>query len=334
MGGRRLRSVDLFAGAGGLSQGLGRAGLAVTAACEWDDDACDTYSKSHPRTEVFRCGLEECLPELAKLNGSIDIVAGGPPCQPWSSGGKRLGAADPRDGLPLFRKTVGAVGPTAFLLENVAGLASRSRAAQLVELVSSFEAMGYTVTWRVLNAAQYGVPQKRMRLVVVGIRGAAFEFPQPTHGPGRAPYVAARSVLDPMVPLGEPNASVVRYAKSPDLRATPYGGLLWNGGGRPINLDEPAPTLLASMGGNKTPWVDTEGVVVEYHAHLMSGGTPRVGRVPGARRITPAEAAAIQTFDEDTVFFGARSSQYRQIGNAVPPRLAEHVGRALVAQLT
>jgi DNA (cytosine-5)-methyltransferase 1 len=329
----RPRAIDLFAGAGGLSQGMGRAGLTVTAACEWDDDACDTYAKSHPRTEVFRCGLEECLPELARLKGTIDVVAGGPPCQPWSSGGKRLGAADPRDGLPLFRKTVRAVQPTAFLLENVAGLASRERSGQLDELVSSFRAMGYTVAWRVLNAAHYGVPQKRMRLVVVGMQGRAFEFPQPTHGPGRKPYVAARSVLDPTAALGEPNASIVTYAKSPDLRTTAYGGLLWNGGGRPINLDEPAPTLLASMGGNKTPWVDTEGVVVEYHAHLMAGGAPRCGRVPGARRITVAEAAALQTFDPSTVFFGARSSQYRQIGNAVPPLLAESVGKALVAQL-
>jgi DNA (cytosine-5)-methyltransferase 1 len=206
-------------------------------------------------------------------------------------------------------------------------------ADRLDSLVSQLEMAGFKVTWKVLNAAEFGVPQKRKRLVMVGLRDRAFEFPEPTHGPGRLSWVPAGTVIEALVPRGEPNPSIVTYAKVPDLRTTPYGGLLWNGGGRPINLEEPAPTLLASMGGNKTPWVDTDGLVVDYHAHLAAGGAPRRGRVAGARRISVAEAAALQTFDEDTVFFGARSSQYRQIGNAVPPRLAEHIGRALVAQL-
>jgi len=108
---------------------------------------------------------------------------------------------------------------------------------------------------------------------------------------------------------------------------------VYNGGGRPIDLTEPAPTLLASMGGNKTPWVDSYGIVPEYHAYLMAGGKPRSGRVPGARRITVDEAALLQTFPVGSYFAGPRSSCYRQIGNAVPLLLAEAIGLALVAQI-
>src|SRR5690606_7733132 len=120
----------------------------------------------------------------------------------------------------------------------------------------------------------------------------------------------------------------------PSLRPNPYHGQIFNGGGRPIDLDAPAPTLLASMGGNKTPWVDADGIVPEYHAHLSAGGRVRSGQVPGARRITVEEAAGLQTFPTGMRFSGSRSSQYRQVGNAVPPRLARAVGASLLRALT
>ena len=123
------------------------------------------------------------------------------------------------------------------------------------------------------------------------------------------------------------------YARRPSLRPNPYHGHLYNGGGRPIELSRPAPTMLASMGGNKTPWLDTLGIVPRYHAHLMAGGAPGQGTVPGARRITVSEAALLQSFPTGAHFAGRRSSQYRQVGNAVPPLLAEQLGHALRQQL-
>lgn len=333
-------AIDLFAGAGGLSLGLSDAGFDVVAASEWNVDACDTYAKHHPRTELVEGDI--AATSWRAWRGHVALVAGGPPCQPWSSGGKRLGEEDPRNGFPQFLRVLREVQPPAFLIENVAGLARSSRAAYLRSLLDSLAELGYNVQSQILNAADYGVPQKRHRLFIVGLRGVAFRFPKATHGPGRRwTWRAAGTVLRVNRVIGEQNDAIVTYAKAPDLRPDPYDGHIFNGGGRPIDLSRPSPTLLASMGGNKTPWVDTAGLVPDYHAHLMLRGTPRSGVVEGARRITVAEAALLQSFQvpevhgsEGIVIAGRRSSQYVQVGNAVPPRLGAVIGRALLRQLS
>jgi len=324
--------LDLFAGAGGLSLGLEDAGLDVVAAAEWDDDALTTYAKSHPGADLLPGDIAQV--DFRAFRGAIDVVAGGPPCQPWSDGGKGLGHDDPRDGFPKFIEAVRVIAPRAFLIENVAGLTRGARRVHFLRIMSDLEKLGYEVTEQILSAADFGVPQRRKRLFIVGTRSGGFSWPDPAHGAAADQrWRVAGDVLSKETVLGEPNGSIVTYAKRPDLRPSPYDGLLFNGGGRPIDLTDLAPTLLASMGGNKTPWVDTLGVVPGYHASLLAGGEPLIGVVPGARRITVAEAAALQTFPEDMIFAGPRSSQYRQIGNAVPPSLARAVGRALVACL-
>jgi DNA (cytosine-5)-methyltransferase 1 len=323
-----LTVLDLFAGAGGLSLGLEESGMEVVAAAEWDGDALASYAKSHPAASLYPGDIADA--DFRELCGSIDVVAGGPPCQPWSDGGKGLGHDDPRDGFPPFVKALRIIQPKAFLIENVAGLTRGTKRPHFLRLLSELEDLDYKVSDQVLTAADYGVPQSRKRLFIVGVRSGSFTWPRPTHGPGAPdPHRVAGDVLSVNETAGEPNPSIVTYAKRPDLRPSPYDGLLFNGGGRPINMTELAPTMLASMGGNKTPWIDTREIVPEYHAHLMSGGAPRIGTVPGARRITVTEAAALQTFPKGTEFAGARSSQYRQVGNAVPPLLARAVGQAL-----
>jgi DNA (cytosine-5)-methyltransferase 1 len=336
----RLPIVDVFAGAGGLSIGLERAGFSVVRAVEWLRDACETFSGRHPAAEVYESDIATM--SFRHLRGNVAVVVGGPPCQPWSTGGKRLGVTDPRDGFPQFIRVLREVEPEAFLVENVAGLVRGSKRPYFWQLHDALEgllaldeltSLGYRVAWQVVNAADYGVPQKRQRLLMVGMRHGRFEFPQPTHGPQAAQsWVPAGAVIGPE-PYGEPNTAIITYARNPDPRPDPYDGQVYNGGGRPIDLGRPSPTLLASMGGNKTPWVDTLGVVPAYHQHLLAGGAPRSGQVPGARRITVAEAARLQTFPDGMRFAGKRSSQYCQVGNAVPPRLAEMIGRALAEQL-
>ena len=326
-----MRSLDIFAGAGGLSLGLEAAGFEIVAGVEIDPDACETFAKAHPAAEVV-CDDVSLLP-FQTWAPRVDVLVGGPPCQPWSTGGKRLGDADPRDGWPIFLQALEAIRPRAFIAENVAGFAAGARKPHFDTLTERLSSLGYNVTARVLNAADYGVPQRRLRLLIVGTERGGFEFPTPRFGVGtEKPWRIAGDAIGPE-PVGNPNPSIITYARRPDIRPNPYDGHVYNGGGRPIDLSKPARTLLASMGGNKTPWVDTLGIVPEYHAHLLAGGVPRTGQVPGARRITVEEAALLQTFPRGMHFAGPRSSCYRQIGNAVPPMLAEAVGEQLLRHL-
>jgi DNA (cytosine-5)-methyltransferase 1 len=327
----RVPAIDLFAGAGGLSLGLETAGFDIGAAVELDAAACATFRAHHPAARVMQEDIATI--DFRAMRGSFGLVAGGPPCQPFSVGGKRLAAADPRNGVPQFVRAVGELRPAAFLMENVGGLVTGAKKAYFLGIVARLEALGYDTEWAVLQAAEYGLPQLRRRLLLVGMRQGRFRFPDPPLAP-RSALPAAGTVLDPDQPSGPPNRAIVTFARRPVLRPSPYHGHLYNGGGRPINLARPAPTLLASMGGNKTPWLDTMGVVPAYHAHLRAGGPPRSGLVPGARRITVQEAARLQGFPPGTAFSGGPSSQYRQVGNAVPPVLAEHVARALIQQLS
>ena len=300
------------------------------------EDAARTYEAIHG-VDVDRRRLED-IPahELIAMRGTVEVVAGGPPCQPWSTGGLRRGHADERDGFTAMFRALDLIRPQAFIIENVAGLErGRTRPYFLDLLAVLRDELGYQVAARTLNAADFGVPQQRLRLFIVGMRDEGFAFPEPTHGPGRPePWRTAGQVLR-AEPAGEPNPSIVTYAKRPDLRPSPYDGLLFNGGGRPINLDAPARTILASAGGNKTPFVDTLGIVRPYHRELLEGGAKcvRSGIVPGARRITVTESAALQSFAPRTEFHGKRSTQYTLIGNAVPPRLARAVGVAVHAAI-
>lgn len=327
----RMRVIDLFSGAGGLSIGFANAGVDIVAGAEWDPDCCETFAKAHPGVHVLEGDVSAM--DFTRWRDEVDLVIGGPPCQPWSTGGKRLGAGDDRDGWPAFLAALDQVQPVAFVAENVAGFTAGKTRPRFEALVRELEERQFAVSAKVLNAADFGAPQNRQRVFIVGSRKGGFTFPRPSRGPNRRwPWRAAGELVNE-TPFGEPNPSIVTYARTPDLRPSPYDGQLFNGGGRPIDLKSPAPTLLASMGGNKTPWIDTLGIVPEYHEHLMAGGKPRSGLVPGARRITVEEAAMLQTFPSGVQLAGTRSSRYRQVGNAVPPLLAEKLAWAILRHL-
>ena len=327
-----VRGIDLFASAGGLTLGMKAAGVNTVCAVEIDPHRTRTYSAHTPEAQIITSDVQQV--EFGKYRGKVELVYGGPPCQPFSSGGLRKSHTDDRNMIPEFIRAVREIEPEAFVMENVPGLVAGDRMRYLSEVIEKLEDLGFSLAWQVLNATDFGVPQKRRRLFVVGLRKAQFEFPKPTHGPGTLnPHVRVRDVLTGEL-LGEPNAAKVCYAKNPDLRPRPYDGHVFNGGGRPINVDEPCHTILASAGGNKTHFFDTLALVSEYHAHLRGGGKPRTGTLPGARRLTVTESAILQTFPKDMVFCGPRSAQYHQIGDAVPPLLAAAIGRAVLAQLS
>ncbi len=325
--GNVMRGLDLFSGPGGLSLGMKAAGIAPIVAVEKNRDAAETYAAHTPEAEHL-CGDIRAF-SFTEYKGKIDVVYGGPPCQPFSSGGLRHGKADARNMFPEFFRVLRETQPAAFLAENVPGLATSHRLQYLAGLLVEFETLGYTVTWQVVSAADYGVPQKRRRLIIVGMRDGEFWFPKPTHGPeGRLPHVASGTVVLKDRPFGEPTDCPVIYAKCPDPRRSPYAGHVYNGGGRPLDLACPCHTILASAGGYKTHWVDTQDIAPEYTAHLLKGGMPREGFVPGARRLTIEESALLQTFPQGMQFAGSRSSQYSQVGDAVPLGLSRALGVA------
>lgn len=322
----KFSTLDLFAGAGGLTLGFKDAGFECSAAVEIDSASVQTFSSHTPSATIFEEDI--CNITLENYKGEVDVVIGGPPCQPFSSGGLREAENDLRDMVPEFIRAIEEVHPRAFVMENVPGLSIGERIEYFGRVILEFRNLGYNVSWKVLNAEEYGVPQKRRRLFIVGMKDGQFEFPEPSHGIGKEKIIVAGDILS-IDPKGEPNLSKITYAKKVDLRPSPYHGLLFNGGGRAINLAEPAPTIISSAGGNKTHFLDCLNVVPKYHSYLMGGGKPKDGEVPGARRITVVESALLQTFPGTLTFAGGGSAQYRQIGNAVPPRLASAIAHSL-----
>ncbi|MEB3831036.1 DNA cytosine methyltransferase [Phormidium sp. CCY1219] len=324
-------AIDLFAGAGGLSLGLHMAGWNVTTAIENEKWAIATYQQNFPATHLITKDARKI--DFTQFQG-IDLVAGGPPCQPFSVAGKQLAKADPRDRVPEFIRAVKEIRPPAFLMENVPGLQTTKHIEYSQWLYREFRRLGYSVYIDVLDAASYGVPQHRDRLFFVGFLGKClFEFPEKTHGKGTPnPYISAGEALAD-VPADEPNTAKVTYAKNPVLRPSPWAGMLVNGQGRPINLNEPCRTIPATAGGNRTPILDPDGILLEYHQYLMKGGMPKSGTVEGVRRLTVRECARAQSFPDTFTFVGSKTAQYKQIGNAVPPKLAKAVAEAIYHSL-
>jgi DNA (cytosine-5)-methyltransferase 1 len=332
--------ASLFSGAGGLDLGFTEAGARGLWAVDFDPDAVSTYRR-HIGDHI------ECADVSAIPMDSVerpDILIGGPPCQGFSVAG-HMRPDDPRSRhVWSFLNAVRRLKPDAFVMENVKNLAVNKRWAMVLQrLVQQAENAGYTTRVDVLNAREYGVPQARERMFLVGVREGTPHRPAPIVGER---LTTVRDALSPLPPVGKPgNDSLctarITPALRPILRRSPFAGMLFNGKGRPLDLDAPAGTLPASMGGNRTPIVDQDQLdgladtcwAVEYHRHLQAGGAP-VTRVPTRlRRITVQEAAAIQTFPIDWRFAGRQSSQFRQIGNAVPPLLARAVAKQVLMDL-
>jgi DNA (cytosine-5)-methyltransferase 1 len=205
----------------------------------------------------------------------------------------------------------------------------------------------YLTKMVVLNASEFGVPQNRERMFIVGVDRARFPGSAEDFGLFVESHLNLHKCKPPRIGdliriLGRPGApgnertcaAKVTFCKNPVMRKSPYAGMLFNGAGRPLSADGLSSTLPASMGGNKTPIVDdaevfegTRSFVEGYHARLCKGMPPANGTAPARlRRLTVDECLAIQTFPADYVLSGPRSAQFRQIGNAVPCKLAEAVG--------
>jgi DNA (cytosine-5)-methyltransferase 1 len=329
--------ISLYSGCGGLDIGFYLAGFTPVWANDIDKHATNTYSELFPEHKVTTGSLlNQELPD----DRDIDLVIGGPPCQGFSIAGK-MDPNDPRSKhVWNFMNVVDKVSPKGFVMENVKSLAVNSRWKELIiNLEKEAERMGYKTKLIVLNASHFGVPQARERMFLIGLKEGEFVEPEPLT---KAKPVPLRSIFSELPAYGEVGnngicTAKITTAKNPVLRRSPFAGMLFNGQGRPLNLDMPALTLPASMGGNRTPIVDQHQVsnpkgsswITSYHAHLRNGGQPHNDVPNTLRRITVEEAAAIQTFPKGMKFYGTQTTKFRQIGNAVPPLLAYHVALAI-----
>jgi len=322
--------VSLFSGAGGMDLGLSQAGFKTIWANDVDHGACHTYRQNfgdHIICKSIRDIPSEDIP-------NSDIIVGGPPCQGFSVAGK-MDLADPRSQLVWeFCRVVIEKRPQYFIMENVAALSTNPKFNILHDaLIRTFKENGYTVKFRTLNSQDYGVPQSRERFFILGSLEAPIWFPDPINA--RIPVREAIRDLQPPVKLT--CSAKITLSPTPIMRKSPYAGMLFNGG-RPLDPDRPSCTLIASMGGNRTPLIEqnilddpaAESWIRKLHSEIERLDVSKVV-IPGyLRRLTVDECARLQGFPDDFVFTGSFSQQYHQIGNSVTPPLAKHIGRTLM----
>ncbi len=343
-----LNAISLFSGAGGLDVGFESAGFSTVFANEFDHDAAEAWRINRPDFShvMVEGDINHHINNLYAFSGT-DIIFGGPPCQGFSVAGK-MDPNDTRSKLVWkFMEAVEIVRPKIFVMENVAALGLLAKWEQVRQgILLKGKELGYGVTFKVHHTPDYGVPENRDRVIFLGVRsdvGSIARFYDRLAQHKEAPVTAREVILSAGRYGSRENPQTctanVTLASHPVMRRSPYAGMLVNGAGRPIDLDGIAPTLPASMGGNKTPIVDEEALhsistpnwFATYHAGLLDGTmTPATSIIPSTvRRLTIKECSAIQTFPVNYKFSGRKTKQYKQIGNAVPCRFARAVALAV-----
>ena len=361
-------SISLFTGAFGLDLGMEAAGFHTVTVVEKDHDAAKTILLNRPDLkesavprEIEKLSSQRLLEEggrFLKLGralqvGEVDLVTGGPPCQPFSTAGKRGSVMDPRGSLFMeFIRVVKEVQPRFFLMENVKGLLSapiRHRpinergknhppladdempGSALRVVLSEMKQLGYKVVYNLLEAADYGVPQNRERVVFIGSRdGETATFPLPKYCQDGQHLPKWRTLRDALTGLVDRESEFISYSENrlkylrlleagqnwrhlpEELKKEAMGGAYDSGGGkvgfyRRLSWDKPSPTITTSPHQKATDM-----------CHPVE-----------LRSLTVRESAKIQTFPDDWIFSGSISSKYKQIGNAVPVLLAKEIGTYL-----
>lgn len=338
--GKRYSVAAFYSGAGGLDLGFEWSGYEILLANDIDPVAIET----HRRNSRAKVAVAQDITTLdLKPALGVDVVIGGPPCQGFSVAGK-MDPKDPRSKhVWTFLEKVSQLKPRAFVMENVKNLYENRRWSTLREdLVAASRLLGYSTRLVLLNAADFGVPQSRERMFLIGVRGG---LEVPSIAPSnRQTRVSVREALSELPRYGQVGnntfcSAKITAAANPVLRRSPYAGMLFNGAGRPLDLDRPSTTLPASMGGNRTPIVEqnlleggVDSWIKQYHEHLWNGGPPLPFEEPVSRdlrRLTVEEAAVLQGFPVGMKFSGPVSAQFRQIGNSVAPPVAAAVASYL-----
>ena len=383
-----MKSIELFSGTGGLALGLQMSGFDHEALFEWDQDSCDNLryniSTGNPALRNWSVIQEDvravCYDKFA---GRIQLVAGGPPCQPFSLGGKHQAYRDRRDMFPEAVRAVREIQPRAFLFENVRGLLRKSFSSYFnyillqlqhpeivkkdgmdweehLEILEKHHTSGqdhglsYRVVFRPLNAADYGVPQIRQRVIIVGFRGdlnIRWSFPKPTHSQDALLYSKwiSHSYWDEFG-ICPPENNPLSASRERELRRLAENGDLlprWKTVRDAIgDLPDPCEKRAAlypnhefrdgarSYAGHSGSRIDEPSKAIKAGAHGVPGGENTVILEDGTLRYyTVRESARVQTFPDNYFFSASWTESMRQIGNAVPVRLAKIIGDSVREQM-
>lgn len=382
-----MKAVELFAGAGGLGMGMSKAGFRPTQIVEWDRWCCDTIRENRKTGKgiVGRWPLptEGDVREVdfRRLRGQIDLVSGGPPCQPFSLGGKHRAHHDSRDMWPEAVRVVRETAPRAFIFENVKGLTRASFANYLAYIVHQLTypeikrlaeeqwyehlarlerhhtsgsdiGLRYNVVWQVLNAANYGVPQRRERVVFVGFRadtGIAWSFPEETHSLDALLWEQCRTSHywdRHRVARGERQLDCRLYNRGMKLLTEPTAKPWRTVRDAIADLPEPLDGAAASIAnhryqpgarsypGHTGSPLDEAAKTLKAGVHGVPGGENMLARPDGSvRYFTVRESARLQTFPDDYRLHGSWTEAMRQLGNAVPVELARAIGENVASRL-
>ena len=338
-----MKIIDLFCGIGGLSLGFEQAGFEVCAAVDMWADAVKTYNHNRKEKVAKVISVEDFNEkELSSIIATEKItgIIGGPPCQGFSTVGKRE-IDDPRNKMYLeFYKAVKLVNPDFFVIENVKGMLTLNKGAFVKDLLKRFGAdgLGYTISYQLLNAADYGIPQNRYRVFYVGIKNKKFVFPEP--------FDYKLTAKDGISDLE--GATQEKYGSEPqnDFQRAMRGNIK-----KPLNQDytthtEKTISIISQVpdGGNIRDLPEEIWHVRKYNKAFERMGTFKPSNTidTGHRNYfhysepripTVRESARIQSFPDSFEILGTRGSQYKQVGNAVPPMLSKIIAERIKTEL-
>lgn len=338
----RPKVLDLFSGCGGMSLGFEQAGFDIKLGIDNWSDALSTFKKNHKNSNTYEADLSKLNPSDFDI-GKIDVVIGGPPCQGFSIAGKRIIEDERNDLYKSFVKFVSFFKPKVFVMENVPNILSMGNGSVKNKIISDFSNLGYNVVCKVLIASDFGVPQKRKRAFFVGIMGESkFHFPS----------VEKKQIVNSKDAISDlPDTSIVDNSNYPQACNSDYqrkmrhdsSGLFNH---QLTNHKEKTVEIISLVpdGGNyknlPEHFKDTRRVNIAWtrlnskkpsftidtgHRHHFHY---KFNRVPTVR-----ESARIQSFPDNFIFLGSKTSQYKQVGNAVPPLLAEKLADSLMKYL-
>lgn len=343
-----MKVADLFAGVGGMSEGFRMAGFEISFAVEFDKEIANAYQLNHKETEMFAtdiCTID--VSELHKRYQNIDVIVGGPPCQGFSQKGKRLSINDPRNFLfKQFVRFVDEFHPKYFVLENVPNIITTEKGFFKDQIVDEFSRLGYDVTYGILCASDYGIPQDRHRAIFIG----QLDRLEITLPPAQGIFTTVKDAIYdlPFIKSGE-GTEISAYDKEP---STAYQKLMRNGSKHLYNHVATAHNEVALRRLSLIPkGAGKEALPQEERTKSIYSGTwcrlleddisvtittrydtPSSGKFTHPildRCITTREAARIQSFPDTFRFLGTKTCQMKQVGNAVPPLLAKAIAEQI-----